>query len=183
MRVTNPTDRPIIAKVNAGDPNEVDDLKWIEIPAGESIDVENYRAAATLVEYGAVASKDDLDAALAAWAEGNRQQNSRLASASASEGVILGRQQATVSVVDGTVLSGEGLKGADLDRAVRQANEDGANIKASASADEKRDALAAWQATRGASTPPAGDPGLAEYETDEDGNLVLDDEGQPIPKA
>lgn len=38
------------------------------------------------------------------------------------------------------------LKGAELDAAVKAANDDGADIKVSGTADEKRAALAAWDA-------------------------------------
>lgn len=179
MKVFNPDDdRSILASiaVNVGEAGT-----WFEIPAGESIDVDDYVVASTLVEHGATAAAADLQAARELWAERNRQQNSRTASAAASEGEILSRQQRTVDVVTGTV--SEPLKGSALSAAVAEANASGAGIDTKGSADEKRDALAVWQRARGASSPPAQTRG-EEFQTDPDtGELVLDDEGQPIPLA
>lgn len=173
MKLTNPNeDRSILASIEG---------LWYEIPAGGSEEYEDYVVASTLVEYGAVAVPAELQAARELWAAGNRQINGRTASASASEGQILGRQQATVNPALGTVTSSpEPLAGAQLTAAVKLANENGAGISARASAQEKRDALEAWQLGRGSSTPvQESHPG--EFQTDEAGELVLDGEGQPVP--
>lgn len=202
MRVTNPnTDREIIATV-AVVQDDLDTLETFVIPADEGIDVDDYAVASTLVEYGATADPADLAAARALWAERNRSVNSRTASASASEGEILGRQQVTTDVATGstTATGGTVLRGAELDAAVRQANESGASISTSGSADERRAALSEWQALQGSSTPPEGSGqyvltatgelyldaegapvDLATVEVDADGNAVLDDDGNPIP--
>jgi hypothetical protein len=174
VNITNPNqDRALIASIGG---------VFYEIPAGESIEVDDYVVASTLVEYGAKAEPAELQAARELWAERNRGLNSRTASASASEGAILGRQQATVDVATGTVASpGEPLRGAALDAAIKEANASGAGITAT-KAEEKRTALAAWQASRGSSSP-VEQTRSDEFVTDENGNLKLDDEGQPIPVA
>lgn len=174
MRVTNPNPGRAIIATLVPDRGQV---RTLEIPAGETVDVEDYVEASTLIEYGATADRDDLDAARDLWAKRNRAENSRTASAAASEAEIVARRQATVDVSTGGVDGGQ-LAGDRLAEAVRSANEDGAKISTSASADERREAVAAWQAKRGASTP-AGD----DFEVDDDGNVVLDDEGQPIPAS
>lgn len=171
MKVTNPNeDRPILANVFG---------QWYELPAGESVEIEDAAAVTTLVEYGATVDRTEYAAALAVHADAQRGLNSRTASASASEGKILGRQQRTVDVATGSVEDGAPapLKGKALDAAVREANEAGAEIDTKASADDRRSALAAWQARQGASSTPDVDG----YEVDEAGNLILDGEGQPIP--
>lgn len=48
------------------------------------------------------------------------------------------------------------LKGAELDEAVRKANEDGAEIKVSGTADERRAALAEFEASKGESGSDSG---------------------------
>lgn len=184
MRVSNPNkDRAIIATI-ARVQNDPNSLETFEVPPGESIDVDDYAVAATLVEYGAVAAPEDLRAARVLWAERNRTTNSATASASASEGEIVARRQATVDVATGGTDPGtEGavLRGADLDAAVKAAKDAGAEIASGLTADEKRDALARWQATQGSSTPPAE---TGQYVTDPDsGQLYLDDEGQPVEIA
>lgn len=188
MKLTNPNqDRSILAHITPrsleADPTTgaVPAGEWHEIPPGETVEVEDYVVASTLVEYGAVASPDDLQAARELWAERNRLENSRTASATASEGKILARQQATVDVATGTVSGGE-LKGEQLAAAVAAANEAGAEIKASATADEKRAALVEWQRVRGVSSPLERVAPDA-FQTDEDGNVILDGDGQPIPVA
>lgn len=186
MKVHNPhEDRSILACITPShleeDPTKPREGKWYEIPPGESLDVEDFVVASTLVEYGAKADASELAAARELWAERNRLENSRTASAAASEGKILARQQATVDVATGTLSGGE-LRGDALARAVAQANASGAGIKSSASADEKRSALAVWQHARGSSSPVEQTRG-GEFQTDENGELVLDDEGQPIPLA
>lgn len=174
MKVSNPqADRAILACI-------VDQVtgesQWHEIPAGETVEVDDYVVASTLVEHGATATRAELEAARELWAERNRAMNSRTASASASEGAIIGRRQATVDVATGTSSTEvDALKGAALDEAVKAANEAGAEITA-AKAQDKRDALAAWQKSRGSSTPVDD-----EFVVDEGGELVLDDDGQPIP--
>ena len=182
MKVTNPTDRAIIAViVPQGTILDGDATRTYEIPAGESIDVDGYEDASTLIEHGATADQADVQAARQLWAEANRAANSRTASASASEGEILARRQATVDVATGGVdrAGAEGaLAGAALSAAVKLANESGANIASSLSAEAKREALAAWQASQGSSTAPAG-----EYVLDDAGDLVLDDDGEPYRVA
>lgn len=195
MKLTNPNqDRAIMACIDTSEPatspgltpTTPDSMEWFEIPAGESTDVEDYGIASTLVEYGAVPDdRAEYDAARASWAERNRTINSRHASAAASEGEILSRQQETVDVATGTTSSPGGqvdtsteLKGQALADAVARANDAGAGISSSLSAGEKREALTAWEAQRGASSPLDAD----EYETDEKGELRLDDDENPIPK-
>lgn len=176
MKVTNPkTDRALIAQIEG---------VWYEIPAGESVDFEDYVVASTMVEHGGKAVPAELQAARELWAEANRQENSRTASAAASEGQILGRQQTTVTVATGAVTGDatEPLTGKALDEAVRAANDAGANIGSRLKADEKRDALIAWQRLRGSSTP-VSESRPNEFVVDEAGELVLDGEGQPIPAA
>jgi hypothetical protein len=172
MKVTNPYDRPIIATIV--DEHENGKTETFEIPAGESIDEENPAVVGTLIEYGAVADRVDLDAARELWGERNRAINSGHASASASEGDLIARRQATVDVATGGV-DGGSLKGNALTAAIKEANDNGAEIASTLTADEKRDALAAWQAGRGSSTPAA-----VEYVTNDTGELVLDDDGQPF---
>lgn len=182
MKVTNPnSDRSIIATV-VHDQSDTDSLETYEIPPGESMDVEDYVVGSTLVEYGATASRAELDAARELWAEQNRQANSRTASAAASEGQILARQQATVDVATGTASSGSDptvgeLKGDALAAAVAEAKAAGLELAANASADDKRAALTAWQAQRGSSSPVDSD----EFEVDANGELKLDADGNPIP--
>jgi hypothetical protein len=172
MKVHNPNpERPLYANVFG---------VQYEIPAGESIDVEDAAVATSLVEYGATADRVDLDAALVVHAETNRGLNGRTASASASEGEILARQQRTVSVATGGVTEGGvpgEIKGEQLKAAVVEANLAGAQIDPKASADDRRAALAAWQARQGESTPPDVDG----FEVDSAGELILDSDGQPIP--
>lgn len=171
MHLTNPSaDRSIIAPI-AGE--------HYEIPAGETVEFDDYVIASTLVEYGAVAVPVELQAAQELWAERNRGINSVTASASSSEGKIIGRMQATVDVATGTLAPGN-LKGEQLAAAVAAAVEAGAEIGSRLSADEKREALGVWQAQMGTSTPPGAVMG-DRFKTDENGDLVLDDDGQPIP--
>jgi hypothetical protein len=173
MELTNPKPIAILANIKNAEGN----LEWFEIPPGEVITVDDPVVASTLVEYGAKSNPVDVAAAREAHAAVNREINSKAASASASEGQILVRQQATVSVEAGAVDGGP-LKGAELTAAVKAANEAGAEIKSTLSADEKRDALAAWQrTTAGVSSRVNAD----EFVTDEDGELVLDEDGNPIP--
>lgn len=182
MKVTNPhKDREIIATV-ALVQNDPDTLTTFVLPAGESEEIEDYAVASTLVEYGAVATAQDLAAARVLWAERNRTINSRTASAAASEGEIIARQQVTTDVATGSTDGGAvaPLKGAELDNAVRQANESGAKIPTSGSADERREALARWQAVQGSSTPPTQ---TGQYVTTETGDLYLDDDGNPVEVA
>lgn len=168
MKVHNPSpDRPFFACVGSDN--------WYEIPPGESIDVEDYVTASTLVEHGATADRTELEAARILWAERNRGINSLTASASASEGVIVKRQQATIDVATGTTSADGPLAGDALKAAVVQANADGAEIPARASADEKRAALAEWQRKQGASSE------TTDFATDANGELFLDDDGQPYP--
>lgn len=180
MRVTNPfKDREIIATV-ATVQNDPDTLTTFVIPADESIDVDDYAVASTLVEYGAVATPADLAAARTLWAERNRTINSQTASASASEGEIITRQQVTSDVATGSTTSTGGtvLRGAELDAAVKAANDAGATIPTSGTADDRRAALAEWQAREGSSTPPAQ---TEQYVTTSTGELYLDDDGNPVP--
>lgn len=182
MKVTNPGDREIIAHINPTNSSDPADVKVYVIPAGESVEEENYKVASTLIEHGATADKADHDAARELWAQRNRADNSRAASASASEGDIRARQQATVSVVDQTVSGARkgGLTGSALDSAVKAANEAGAEIPTSSRAQEKRDALTAWQARQGTSTPLED---TQRYVMTEDGELYLDDDEQPVELA
>ena len=101
MKVRNPHERAIIVTMV----DEVREPRSIEVPAGETHETDDYVVASTLVEYGCVADPVDLQAAREAWADRNRDENSRTASASASEGAILGRQT-TVDVSTGTVANG-----------------------------------------------------------------------------
>jgi len=173
MKVTNPNDDRAILACIVDEPTG--EQKWYEIPAGESVEHDDYVVASTLVEHGAVAAAADLQAARQLWAEQNRDANSRTASAAASEGEILQRRQATVDVATGSATGVvEPLAGPALAAAVKLANDSGATISTRATAGEKREALAAWQAQRGSSTPVDG-----EFLTDDDGELVLDDESQP----
>lgn len=166
MKVKNPNeDRPILANIFG---------QWYEVPAGESIDVDDAAVATSLAEYGAQIDPVDLSAAREVHADTNRGINSRTASASASEGKILGRQQRTVDVARGGVEGGE-LKGSALEAAVREANAQGAQIKGNA--DEKREGLREWQTRQGASSPVAED----EFLRDSAGELILDADDQPIP--
>lgn len=179
MRVTNPNaDRSVLACIEVGaTAHNPGNMEWFEVPAGESIEVDDYVVASTLVEHGATASPDDLAAARELWAERNRTINSRTASASSSEGEIVRRRQATVDVATGTANDiDKPLAGAALAAAVAEANDAGADIKSSLTADQKRDALAAWQVARGSSTPPSD-----EFETDADDELILDADDNPIP--
>lgn len=180
MKVTNPNpDRALLACINPTNSDNPADLEWFEIGPGESLDVDNYKVASTLVEYGATAVPAELSAARELWAEQNRTQNSRTASASASEGEIRSRQQATVDVSTGTADVAP-LKGAGLDAAIREANSRGAGIPAGGSASDRREALARWQATRGTSTSLEAS---GRYVETADGELYLDDEGQPVELA
>lgn len=175
MKVTNPNaDRSILACIVDQSSGK---SQWHEIPPGESVDVDDYVVASTLVEHGATAAKADLAAARELWAEHNRHVNSKIASASASEGKIVQRRQATVDVATGsTSQEGEVLKGAALDAAVKAAKDAGAEVPSNLSANEKREFLAAWQARRGSSTPVD-----EEFLVDDDGSVVLDENDQPIP--
>lgn len=186
MKLTNPyPDRSIMAAITPRPlgPNDrtVYDPKHYEIPAGETVEVDDYVVASTLVEYGAKADPSELQAARELWAERNRLENSRTASAAASEGQILGRQQATVDVSTGTVDGGGDLKGQALAAAVAAANAEGAAIKGSTVA-EKRAQLTAWQLQRGSSSP-LEQTRSSEFVTDDAGNIKLDGEGQPILAA
>lgn len=168
MQVHNPNpDRPLLANVFG---------QWYEIPAAESIEVEDAAVVTSLIEYGATADKLEVEAALAVHGNTNRGINSRTASASASEGEILGRQQRTVDVARSTVEGGGELKGAALEAAVREANAAGAEINVRGTAGERREALAAWQVRQGSSSAPD----VEGFEVDAAGNLILDSEGQPI---
>lgn len=170
MKVKNPTGRPIIATMFG---TNREDQETHVVEAGETVEVDDYVVGATLIEYGCTADPVEIQAARQAWAAGAREVNSRAASASASEGELL-RRQATVSVADGTV---DDLKGQALDDAVDAANAEGAEIPKSGKADEKRAALRDWQANR----PAVGEPVDAAFLVDGDGELLLDDEGQPYP--
>lgn len=173
VKITNPNaGRPLIAAIVD---DETGKTNWHEIPAGESIEVEDYVVASTLVEHGATAVPAELQAARELWAEKNRAKNSKTASASASEGELV-KRQATASVATGTVEGGDAeLKGAALAEAVKLANENGAEIPASLSADEKREALRVFAAREGVTSSPEDEFVVV------DGELVLDDEQQPIP--
>ena len=171
MKVRNPHERAIIVTMV----DEVREPRSIEVPAGETHETDDYVVASTLVEYGCVADPVDLQAAREAWADRNRDENSRTASASASEGAILGRQT-TVDVSTGTVANGGAkvgeLKGQALDDAVSRANDAGAGIASGLKADDKRKALVEWEARQ--------DDEGGDYLTDESGDLVLDEDEQPI---
>jgi hypothetical protein len=178
VKVTNPTKRPIIATI-FGDSRA--DFETVVVEPEESFETDDYVVASTLIEYGCTANPDEVQAARELWAERNRGINSRVASAAASEGKILGRRQATVDVATGAVDGGE-LKGSALAEAVRVANESGAGIPAGGSAADRRAALATWQASRGASSPLEEGGGVeSEFVLDDSGELLLDDEGQPYP--
>lgn len=173
MKLWNETHVPIVANI---------DGRWYELPAGgEKVEVDDYVVASTLVEHGASANAVDLEAARQAWADQNRAINSRIASASQSEGAILGKRQATVDPQLGTVTRDQEpapLAGAELKAAVEVANEAGANIDPKAKADDKRAALAEFRARQGASTPLSEDP---EFVTDPaSGELLVDSDGQPF---
>lgn len=185
MKVTNSGAQPILACINPTNSDNLADLAWFEVPAATDpetpgeFETDNYKVASTLVEYGAQADRVELAAARALWAEGNRADNSRTASAAASEGRILARQQATVSVA-GVGVDNRPLAGSDLRAAVKLANDGGAGINVKGSVDDQRAGLSAWQARQGSSTPLEG---TGRYVTDDKGSLILDDDGQPYELA
>lgn len=180
MKLSNPSPtRALIATITTGASRE--DVETVEILPGETYETDDYVIASTLVEYGAVGDREEIAAARELWAATNRARNSRTASASASEGKILERQaQTTADVATGTVDPGvsgdliDNLKGAALTEAVRLANEGGATIDTRGTAAEKREALKAYAAGEGVDEDDDD-----KFLVDENGDLVLDDEGQP----
>lgn len=138
---------------------------------GGTVNTDNALHATCLVEAGFVMQPDEYEAALDAATEKARAENSEAASASASEGKILGRQ-ATVDVESGVVTGAPAvdagkLKGTELADALADRG-----LSASlGNADEKRAAVALYDAARSS--------GL--YQLDADGRLALDDAGEYVP--
>lgn len=167
---------------------------------GGKVHTSNALHATCLVEAGFVMDPAEYEAALDAATDKARAENSAAASASASEGSILTRQeeaarQATVDVesgattgvtVDAGQLKGEALKAALTERGLPQ----------NGTADERRAAVAMYDVARSSGLYRVDESGLLEldseggyvkvdegdgFQRDDDGELVLDEDGSPIP--
>lgn len=157
MKVSNETEGEFFSFVEG---------EWYQIQAGDSIEVEDFNVAMQLVAAGASVDKAEHDAMILGAAKDARAENSKTASASASEGDILDAQrQQTIDPATGAVtadpavvetpeVDASELKGAALEEALTTRG-----LSTTGTADEKRARVAehdkAQAELAGQSNPPA----------------------------
>lgn len=155
--VNNPTEQPIIMSAFEG--------QTYTVPPGESIEVENERAALTLADYGAVLSSQDRKAAIEV--EGDRTPEERLAAVEARTG----EEKGVTTAAD---LDPGELKGAALDDALRAAG-----LPVKGKVDEKRAALAEHRASGDLVVVDEHDGGEEKIVATEDGEPATEQTGSP----